>query len=732
MLLRFIKLLMLAIILSSCASPVQQAESLVSKGEWLNAVLEYRKALAKEPGDIELRSRLKQIELKAADFYYQQGLKLLEKNNIDAAIVEYQRGLIAKPDHGKLEEAMKSLLNLKEANNLYIEGMFNKNAGRNKDAQQLFLHTLKIFPDHEKANIEVQRYRLKLEDEGQEFALTSENPITLKFKKTDIRTTFQFLAKSFGINVIFDESIKDMPVTMFAKNVTFEQALNLLLVTTKTFYKKLGKNTILLSPDNKEKRGQYEDYIIRIFTLRSIKAKDMAAMLKNILSLKKIQINEKQNTVIVRATETMLSLVDKVIVANDRKPAELIMDVEILEVNRTKTEQLGLDFGSKIGVSYPTFTGSLSAALSQGTVTLPSVSFRYFKQDVDAKILANPKIRVIDDKPAKIHIGDRVPLRSSTIQDATGQTRTTFEYKDIGIKLTVEPDIHLDNSVTVKLGLEVSSLGQNLGTVAEPAFSIGTRNADTHMLLRDGETAILGGLIRDEDRSSLTKVPGFGDIPIIGRLFSVNDDQATRTDVLLTITPRIVRGWDVPPKDMRNIYSGTEKNYTNRSIFFNFETEKKNKDAEFSIEAPGSEKLKARSNGKNSVQIIKLGFDKSAFTVMKDSETEIHIVGKNLQDVKFLPFDILYNPNLLSFVEGIKSEINAKTFTATEKSGQGTISVSLNELEVVDNEEHVLGKIFLKGLKPGISYLVFRTNNYQGKNGNQVKSQVQTSRIIVH
>ena len=439
-----------------------------------------------------------------------------------------------------------------------------------------------------------------------------------------------------------------------------------------------------------------------------------------------------KNTVIVRATEVMLSLVDKVIVANDRKPAELIMDVEILEVNRTKSEQLGLDFGSQISVTYPTFTGSFAAALRQGTVTLPNFNFRYFKQDVDAKILANPKIRVLDDKPAKIHIGDRVPLRSATIQDATGQTRTTFEYKDIGIKLTVEPDIHLDNSVTVKLGLEVSSLGQNLGTVAEPAFSIGTRNADTHMLLRDGETAILGGLIRDEDRRSLAKVPGFGDIPVIGRLFSTNDDQTTRTDVLLTITPRIVRGWDVPPKDMRNIYSGTEKNYTNRSIFSNFETDKKNKDAEISIGSPESLKLKDKSSGNNSVQIIKLGFDKSAFTVIKDGEAEIRIVGKNLQDVKYLPFDILYNPNLLSFEDGIKSEITAKTFTATEKAGQGTISVIINELEVSDNEEYVLGKIFLKGLKPGISYLVFRTNDYQGKNGNRVKSQVQTSRIIVH
>lgn len=729
MVLRISKLLVFVFLLSSCASPIKDAEVLATRGEWLNAVLEYRKALLKEPGDIELRSRLKQTELKAADYYYQKGLRLLEQNNIDAAIVEYQRGLIAKPDHGKLEEAMKSLLTLKKANSLYLEGMYSKKSGRDKEAHEQFLRVLQVYPDHEKATVEVQRYISQKEENSDEFALKSKAPITLKFKKTGIRTTFQFLAKSFGINVIFDEAIKDQSVTLFAKNVTFEQALNLLLVTTKSFYKKLGKNTILLSPDTKEKRGQYEDYIIRIFSLRNIKAKNMAAILKNVLSLKKIQVNEKQNTIIVRSTDVILSLVDKVIRSNDRKPAELILDVEILEVNRTKTEQLGLDFGSQVTNVYPTFTGSFAAALSQGTVTLPNLSFRYYKQDVDAKILANPKIRVMDDKPAKIHIGDRVPLRAATIQDATGQTRTTFEYKDIGIKLTAEPDIHLDNSVTVKLGLEVSSLGQNLGTVAEPAFSIGTRNADTVMLLRDGETAILGGLIRDEDRRSLANVPGLGDIPILGRVFGTSDDQSTRTDVLLTITPRIVRGWDIPPKDLRSIYSGTEKSYTNRSIFSNFNDKIKNKEVKISLPNIKNNKdgLKSRK-----AKVIKLGFDKTAFTITDNGESEIKVIGENLKDVKFLPFDILYNPNLLSFEEGIQSDAPVSKFSATEESGQGTISIKLNDLDVTDDSPQVLCTLILKGVKPGISYLVFRTNEYQGKNGNAVKSQVQTSRIIVH
>lgn len=721
------KLLLICILslaLINCSSTIKDAELFAAKDEWLQAVLAYRKALIKDPGDIELRSRLKQTELKAADFYYQHGLKMLQQKNIDAAIVQYQRGLIAKSDHSKLEQAMKDLLIIKEANRVYREGVLSREAERHEDAKKLFAQVLRIYPDHEQAALELQSYQLKSDEQSEnDFALTSTDPVTLNFKKSDIRSTFKFLAKSFGITVIFDDTIKDVSVTLFAKDVTFKQALNLLLVTTKTFYKKLGKNTILLAPDSKEKRGQYEDYIIRSFALRNTKAKKMSAILKSMLSIKKLIINEKQNTIMVRSTADVLELVDKVIAVNDRKPAELILDVEILEVNRTKTEQLGLDFGSTISVAYESFTGSFSRALSLGTVTLPGISFSYLKQDIDAKILANPKIRVIDDKPAKIHIGDRVPLRSSTIQNVTGQTRTTYTYTDIGIKMTVEPDIHLDNSVTVKMNLEVSSLGQNLGTVSEPAFSIGTRNATTFMLLRDGETAILGGLIRDEDRRSTAKVPGLGDIPVLGRLFSNDDNQSVRTDVLLTITPRIVRGWDLPPKNLRNIYSGTEKTYTNQPIFSNFNDNLSRTDVEIS-ESSQRSILSGKIEASHE-DIINLRFKKPAYTVLAGGEIEVQIYGENLENIKSLPFEVLYNPSLVSLWHS-EGELDEKNSTP------GILRVPLYKINISNDKPVVIYKLKMKGIKPGISYLVFRTSEYQRENGDEVKTQVQTTRVIVH
>src|SRR6266851_1495811 len=474
--------------LTACgSSPVKRADEYAARDEWLKAVLEYRKATADRPSDIEYRSRLRQTELKAADFYYQQGQRSLEHGNLDDAIVQFQQGLASMPDHRKLQQAMSDAIARKEAGNLFQEGENLRDAGKLDDARRQYQKTLDVYPDHKEAAAALAELKKQDQEKLSEgLALTSKAPITLNFRQTDLKQAFEFLARSFGINVIFDESVKSVPVMLFAKDVTFEQGLSLLLTTSRTFYKKIGANTILVAPDSKEKRGQYEDHLVRTFHMNTVRAKEMADILKGLVTIKKIIVNEQLNTILVRDTDDVIKLCERIIENNDRKPAEMIIEVEILEVNRTKSERLGLDFGTYAFTAAIPSPGTVplnrqirSSIASTATLAIPSVTFRFFKQDVDAKTLANPKIRVLNGRAAKIHIGDRVPLRAATIVDATGQTRTTFDYKDIGIKLLVEPTIYLDNSAMVKLGLEVSSLGENLGTTNDPAFRIGTRNAET-------------------------------------------------------------------------------------------------------------------------------------------------------------------------------------------------------------------------------------------------------------
>lgn len=732
------------LLLSSCSSigVVDDMERLTLKGEWLKAVIEYRKAYAENPDDIELRSRLIQTEFRAADFYYQEGLKMIELGNLDGAIVKFQQGLVSKSTHTKLSQAMSNVLARKEANSLYNEGIQNQKAGKNRQAIALFKKVVTIYPGHKDARRAIVKIKARNNEKKQRgLALKSKEPISLNFRQSELKTAIEFIVKSFGINVIFDEAVKNIPVTLFAKNVTFKQALNLILTTSKTFYRQVGVNTIIVAPDTKEKHGQYEDHIIRTFQLKTIKAKDMSSIIKGVITVKKLIINSELNSILIRDTKQVLTLVERLININDRIPAEMILDVDILEVNHTKAEKLGLDFGSEISTTFPqhALSSSLSSTLRAGTATIPAITFRYFKQDVDAKTLANPKIRVMHNKVAKIHIGDRVPLRSATITDSLGQTRTSFEYKDIGIRLTVEPNIHLDNSVTVKMGLEVSSLGQNLGTPQEPAFSIGTRNADTIMLLRDGETAILGGLIRDEERNTRVKVPGLGDIPVVGTLFSNYDQSDTRTDVLLTITPRVVRAWELPEEGEREIYSGSEKSFTDNPLFDYLSKETAgHKKSLISVNnvtgnSPSGKKISFLSD-KNNLSInsgnLELGFSQVQYTANENSIFSITLSAEKLSTTKHLPLEILFNPQIMQFNDVSSKLETVESFSIDEDDiDKGVIRIVMQGLSTENTTE--LATLNFTAKKSGISYLIYRNKQYTNKDGKLKTPGLNASRVIV-
>lgn len=765
-----IRLLMAGLMASlvACAGTVQRADDYIAQDEWMKAVLEYRKALAKDRSDIEFRSRLRQTEQKAADFYYQRGLEYLGQDNLDAAIVQFQQGLTAMPEHGKLSQVMGQALLRKEAQSLYDEAMREMEAGKPDEAKRLLARALEADPEHKRAAESLAKYEKEsLEEEGADrLMLTSRAPITLNFRQTDLRAAFEFVAKSFGVDIIFDEGVKSVPITLFAKDVTFEQAISLMLTTTKTFYSKVGVNTILLAPDTKEKRGQYEDQIVRTFQLSSIRAKEMADILKGLITVRKLIVNESLNSLVMRDTEDVIKLASKIIAANDRRVAELILEVEILEVNRSKAERLGLDLGTyrvsaSTGSAPIPVVGNIQEAIRNAmTLTLPSATFNLYKQDVDAKTLANPKVRVLSGKNAKIHIGDRVPLRAAVIQDNFG-VRTTYDYKDIGIRLLAEPTVHVDNSVTVKVGLEVSTLGENLGTATEQAFRIGTRNAETYMTLRDGETAILGGLIRDEERKTRVRVPVLGDIPVVGSVFTSFDDSGGRTDVLLTITPRVVRGWDLLAKETRSFVSGTEDRYLSERLFASLQqratppARTAKSDAPVSnpaipilppptassavtatvppaaSSAPVASVPPSVSAAPPVARPPLLSFSEPVYESNSNTDFEVQLVAENLKDIVNLPMEILLNSQLLKLVRFEAGAALADLKVEPDES-RGVLRVIAKLKEGGGRDEKtVLVRLVLRGEKAGISYLVYRVAGIEGSGGALPNAQVRASRVVI-
>jgi len=384
-------------------------------------------------------------------------------------------------------------------------------------------------------------------------------------------------------------------VTIFTKDTPFNEALNLILTTNQLFSQRVGPDRLLIIPDTKQKREQYEELQIRTFYLSNAKAKDIANLLRTILETKRVYVNEPLNTVVIRDDPNKIALAEQIILANDRQDAEVLFDVEVLEVNRTKTQKLGLNFAKQAGFGvFPPGTETFSTLPQQFSFealtslgkdsylfSFPSsILLNFFKQESEAKTLSSPKLRILNNQKGSINVGDQVPILLSTTnvlpgQAATGavpttSTVTSIEFKDTGIKLTIEPTVHLNNSITLRLQIEVTRLGDRVILQADPLitqFRFGKRTADTALNIRDGETVVLAGLIAEEDRKSRDAVPGVDDIPIVGDLLSNTDTDKITTEVILIVTPHIVRKLQPPQLAKQTIWSGTSQQYATKPQF---------------------------------------------------------------------------------------------------------------------------------------------------------------------
>ncbi len=555
--------------------------------------------------DIAGLDELQRSETETANHFLATGAALAREGRYQEAIEKYELGLLAEPKNAELQQARQTAAGRKELARLYAEGSRAKAVGNYDLAGTLYQQAASFDGHSEGLKREINDLDRMKKGEEQRYVLAafhSQNPVALNFRDAKLKDVLQAVCEPYNLNFVFDKNADNLDVSVSARNVNFEQGFNMVLQAANAGYKVLGPNSIFVYEDTPEKKKQYADLYFKTFHLSTLKAERMAEILKAAMEIKTLVANNDLGTIQVRDLRDTLDVVEKLIAANDRKPAEIMLNVEILEIDRNKSDQLGIDWGSQISVTpqaIPTdaasaataaATGGVSAVTSattsnagatlqglaqgspllrQSTVTLPTVTLNYLKSVVNSRTLSNPRIRTVDGQPAKIHVGDRVPLQSASIQDATGQSRTMYEYHDLGIALDVIPKYHLDDSIFVDLNVEVSSLGQNLGTAAAPAFAIGTRNVHTTMILREAETAVLGGLISETEQHSLNDlpIPGLDPNGVLGHLFGNHGDTGQRTELILTITPYLVRSQSLPGRANTDFYSGTESNYSSRTRY---------------------------------------------------------------------------------------------------------------------------------------------------------------------
>lgn len=392
-------------------------------------------------------------------------------------------------------------------------------------------------------------------------------PVTLEFHDADLKSVFEALARSTGVNFVFDREVKpDLKVTIYLQKTSVEDAIGVLTVTNQLKRKFLNDNTVLIYPDTPTKQKDYQDLMVKTFYLGNADAAKIATMLKTVLHLKDVYADDKLNSVTVRDTPGGIDLVQHMIAAQDLADPEVTLEVEILEVQRSRLTQLGVnppsDFTLLNIVPGPTQTvaanGTVVTNVNPVTTTsqLTVDNLRHFnggsigipspKVDVHAELgnsnlLANPRIRVKSREKAHILIGDKVPVITTTTTANVGVAEN-ISYLDVGLKLDVEPVVYLDNEVGMTVGLEVSSIVKQVETKSGAlTYQIGTRAATTELRLKDGETQALAGLINDQERHSASGLPGMIDLPLVNRLFSTASDQHDKTEIVLLITPHIVR-----------------------------------------------------------------------------------------------------------------------------------------------------------------------------------------------
>ncbi|MCW5233104.1 general secretion pathway protein GspD [Verminephrobacter eiseniae] len=392
-------------------------------------------------------------------------------------------------------------------------------------------------------------------------------PISLEFRDAPLKSILEVIAKVSGLNFFYDKDIRpDLKATIFAKNTTIEDALRVLLLTNQIEQKVLNENSVLIYPGTPQKLKEYQTLVVRSFYLTNADVKAVSNTIKTIVKSKDLVIDERLGIIIMRDTPQAIRMAERIVALQDLSDPEVMLEVEILEIKRSRLMELGVQWPSQVTLS-PLQMGDKKlmlddlrylTMLESTSASIGNILLNARKEDQDANILANPRIRVRNKDKAKVQIGDRVPVITTT-STSTGFVSESVSYVDVGLKLEVEPVIYLDDEVAIKVNLEVSNLVREIvsksGTLS---YQIGTRGANTVLRLKDGETQILAGLINDEDRTTANKVPALGELPIAGRLFGSQKDDTQRSEILLSITPRVVRSIERPDMLSAEFESGTE------------------------------------------------------------------------------------------------------------------------------------------------------------------------------
>ncbi len=565
-------LVVLALAAAGCGASrsFSRGENAARMGDWDAAVEFYRRAVQQAPERSDYKIALERSMINASHEHLNQAQLNEARGELEESLREYRRAAEFDPPNRQLQAKVMEM-------ERRIRDQYE--AEPRSNAAQLRQQARQAGPPP----------LIKI----------SEVLPEIRFNNTSIRDILNFIANATGINVTYDRDYQDRAYTVQLNGVTLEQALNQILSANQLFYKVINQSTIMVIPDNAQKRANYEEQVIRTFYISHADATELSQMINTIIRVPAMAVqpmiapNKTSNTITIRATTAVAGIIEKMIDANDKPRAEIVIDVQILEVNRGRAKTFGVDLSSyQIGavfspesdprgvstgadgggttiVTNPTFnlnTITRGVSTADFYLAVPSAVVHFLETDSETKLIAKPQLRGAEGQKITLNLGDDIPVPSTVFTPlATGGANTnpltSFNYRPVGINVEMTPRVTIDGDVILDLLVENSTRSSDVNVAGQNLPSFGTRKVTTRLRLRDGESNLLAGLLREDDRRLLQGVPGIVRVPILNKLFAKNGPNEVRTtDIVMLLTPRIVRTQEITAGDLSPIYIGTQQN----------------------------------------------------------------------------------------------------------------------------------------------------------------------------
>jgi general secretion pathway protein D len=571
-------LVLLIAVLFALPATADKAKSLYSKGQHAEAKQQYEEAYGYfkqaydlHPDDTQYRASFERTKFLAAASHVHRGQVLRDEGKLSEALKEFQLGAMIDPSSGIAQQEIKRTQRLIEKAQQPATGPPTTRVPQDGLSDLA-------------ANI----------SGPVELAPISQAPLTLKLVENS-KTVYETIGKLAGINVLFDPDYTAKQIHIELNAVSLEEALQVVALESHTFWRPVTPNTIYIAQDSQQKRSEVEQQVLRTFYLNNFSTvselQDVANLIRTILKVERVQQFPAQNVIVMRGTPAQVALAELLINNLDKAKSEVVVDIVVMQVSKTKLKQLGIQYPFQGSTSNPTITlqspsvtqasttstttTSTSTSSSSGltlndlanlnatdfAISIPSSSVAFLMEDNNTKIIQRPQLRSVDGQKATLKIGERVPIAvgtSSSTLTSTALTQTQFQYQDVGVNIELTPHIHNNMDVSLKMSIEVSAIDSydTIGGLTEPV--IGQRKIDHEIRMRDGEVSLIGGMMEHDDVASMSGLPWLSQIPVLKYLFGQGQKSKTDNETVFALMPHVVRRLDVEDLNIRAVDIGTQ------------------------------------------------------------------------------------------------------------------------------------------------------------------------------